>query len=386
MYRFASTSTRLFVLVLGLALPSVVAVGAAQAVGQEVMVPAGADIQQAINATAEGTTFTLSVGNWSLSSALVPKNGDSFIGAGEGQTVLQAADSRINGFDSRSKVTDVQITGLTVQGFSEGIRTGSGWSVRDVEAAYNVIGIHMFGDSAVVSRCYVHHNKQFGVHGTASAGQQLLSSDVSYNHTDASISSGYAAGAKWLGATGVLVQGNNIHDNYAHGLWLDNEVQGATVTGNSLLHNADAGLKVEISSGTVVEGNLIEGNGEFAIDVMNSHDTLVRGNTMVAAASEVYVFRFLGNGRSNSAGNEYSNFNNRAEFNTITLVTKAQRVGVIRSAGTSYGNSFASNEYHVPALTVAYFKWWDGAMKKSAVWSLWTATYGQDPGGSIGVT
>ena len=376
-------STRSLVLVAALALVPALTAGAAQAVDQQVVVPAGADIQQAINANPEGTTFLLAAGIRSLSSTLVPKDGDSFVGAGQGQTILQAATSTINGFDSKSKVANVQIAGLTVHGFSQGIRTGPGWNVQDVEAAYNVIGIHMYGDNVVVSGCHVHHNKQFGVHGTTSVGQQMLGSDVSYNHIDSSISSGYAGGAKWVSATGVLVRGNDIHDNYGNGLWLDIEVRDATVTGNSLHGNTDEGLRVEISSGVLVEGNLIEGNGSAAVDVVNSHDVIVRGNTLVASAAAIDVLRFLGNGRRKSSGVEYANVNNRAESNTITLVARAQRIGVVRSAGTSYGNGFTGNTYNVPSLTVTYFKWWDGVTQKRVVWSAWRAAYGQDSGGSV---
>ncbi|MBI3647515.1 MAG: right-handed parallel beta-helix repeat-containing protein [Actinobacteria bacterium] len=383
MHRTIVNAKRAFVLVAALA--SVAALGAAGAVaaGGQVAVPSGADIQESINANPEGTTFLLSAGTWSLSSTVVPKNGDVLVGAGEGQTIIRAAGGTFNGFDSKSTVANVQIASLTVQGFSAGIRTGSGWTVRDVEADYNVVGIKMYGDNVVLDGAWAHHNGQFGVHGTLSTGQQMLSSEVSYNHTDSTISSGYAGGAKWVNSTGLLVQGNNIHDNYGNGLWLDVDTQGATVTGNWLHDNSDEGLRIEISSSTLVEDNRAEGNGGEAIDLFNSRDNVVRDNVMSAPSSASYVYRVLGNGRKNAAGVEYVNANNRTEYNTITLVSTTQKTGVVRAAGTTYGNTFDYDTYHVPSLTPAYFKWWDGTAKKTVAWSAWLGSYGQDTNGSI---
>src|SRR5581483_6991306 len=127
--------------VIALTVPAVAPAHAAS----PVVIPPGASIQQAIDANPAGTAFQLQAGTWTLSSTLIPKDGDVFTGAGEGQTVITGT-AGINGF-------------------------------------------HMYGDYAVVKNSYAHDNGVFGVHGTTSTGQQLLSSEVSFNHTDSSVSS-----------------------------------------------------------------------------------------------------------------------------------------------------------------------------------------------------
>jgi parallel beta-helix repeat protein len=350
-----------------------------------VVIAPGASIQQAIDANPAGTVFQLQAGTWTLSSTLVPKDGDVFTGAGEGQTVITGT-AGINGFDSKSKVSNVVVSQLTVKGFADGIRTGTGWIVDGVEAAFNEIGIHMYGDDAVVRNSYAHDNGVFGVHGTRSTGQQLLSSEVSYNHTDSSVSSGYSGGAKWVYASGLVIQGNNIHDNYGNGLWLDNETSGALVSANTVRGNEEDGLRLEISHDNVIQSNQVSANGGQAIDLVNSRDNVVTGNTISGPSSQDVVFRMIGNGRVDDAGNEYVNAGNRADHNTITLVSTSQQVGVIRSAGTTYGNSFDANTYVVPSPSAAYFKWWDGSTNQRVDWSTWRGTYGQDLNGALGGT
>ncbi len=366
--------------VIALTVPAVAPAHAAS----PVVIPPGASIQQAIDANPAGTAFQLQAGTWTLSSTLIPKDGDVFTGAGEGQTVITGT-AGINGFDSKSKVSNVVISQLTVKGFADGIRTGTGWIVDGVEAAFNEIGFHMYGDYAVVKNSYAHDNGVFGVHGTTSTGQQLLSSEVSFNHTDSSVSSGYSGGAKWVYATDLVVQGNNIHDNYGNGLWLDNESTGALVSGNTVRGNQEDGLRVEISFGNTIQGNQVSGNGGQGIDLVNARDNVVSGNTISGPSSQSVVFRMLGNGRTDNAGNEYVNARNRAERNTITLAT-GQQVGVIRSAGTTYGNSFDANTYVVPSPSASYFKWWDGSSNQSVGWSTWQGTYGQDLNGTMSGT
>lgn len=354
------------------------ALPAGPASASTVFIPAGANIQDAIDGHRAGTTFQLAAGTWILTSTLVPKSGDSFLGAGMGQTILDGVNRTFNGFAGTSE-TNVEIAYLTVQGFSFGVRTGSDWALHDMEMTANQIGVRMNGDGPIVRNSSIHHNTQFGVLGTTSNGR-FLSNDVSYNRTDQTFDPGSSGATKWVNSTGLLVEGNDVHDNYGKGLWLDIEDHGCTFANNVVRDNLDEGIRVEIGYDSLVEGNQVDGNGGGGINVLNSSGTVVRGNTISAPASAPYALRFTGNGRT-SGGVEYTNTNNRAESNTITL-TSGQSVGVVRTAGTTNGNSFDSNDYRVSSLTDRYFKWWDGAKQWTVSWSDWQG-FGQDLSGSI---
>ncbi|MBI3647353.1 MAG: right-handed parallel beta-helix repeat-containing protein [Actinobacteria bacterium] len=345
-----------------------------------VLVAAGTDIQAQINAYPAGTTFQLAAGTWQLTATLKPKSGDQILGAGIGQTILDGVTQTFDGIAGKTSTTDVEIAYLTVRGFLRGVKTGSGWVLHDMEMTANQVGVRMLGVGPVVRDSSIHHNVQFGVLGTTSDGQ-FLSNDVSYNRTDQTLSSGSSGATKWVHSTGLLVEGNYVHDNYGKGLWLDIEDHGCTFANNVVRNNLEEGIRVEIGYGNLVEGNQVDGNGGGGINVLNSSDTLVRGNTISGPASAPYVLRFTGNGRTSSTGVEYTNTNNRAEANTMTL-SSGQSVGVVRTAGTTSGNSFDWNSYSVSALTDHYFKWWDGTTQWTVAWSDWQG-FGQDLNGSI---
>ncbi len=347
-------------------------------------ITSGTDLQQLVDSHPPGSTFLLPAGTWHLSSTLVPKNGDVFIGAGRNRTILEGLGQRVNGVDSMSRVHDVRLANLAVRGFDQGIRTGPGWVVQGVQASNNRIGIQMYGNGVVVLDSYVHHNAVFGVHGTASVGQEMLGTEVAFNHTDSSVSTGYSGGAKWVNARDLLVRGNDIHDNFGNGLWLDNDTRQSTVADNRIHDNTGEGLRVEITSTTQVQGNTVRGNTGGGIDVVNSRQITVSANTISAPASAVNVLRFLGNGRK-SGGVEYVNADNRAESNTIVLLSGTQRVGVLRAAGTTVGNSFDFNTYRAPSAGPSYFLWWTGSRKANVDWSAWTGTFDQDVNGSLSV-
>lgn len=343
------------------------------------------NLQALVDSHPAGSTFLLPAGTWSLSSTLVPKNGDVFIGAGRNRTILEGFGQRVNGVDSMSRVRDVKLANLAVRGFDQGIRTGPGWVVQGVQASNNRIGIQMYGNDVVVLDSYVHHNAVFGVHGTASVGQEMIGSEVAFNHTDSRVSTGYSGGAKWVNARNLLVRGNDIHDNLGNGLWLDNDTRQSTVADNRIHDNTDEGLRIEITSTTLIQGNVVRGNVGGGIDVVNSRQITVSANTISAPGSAIYVLRFLGNGRK-SGGVEYVNADNRAESNTIILLNGTQRVGVLRAAGTTFGNSFDFNAYRAPSAGSPYFLWWTGSRKANVDWTSWTGTFDQDVNGSLSVS
>jgi hypothetical protein len=80
-------------------------------------------------------------------------------------------------------------------------------------------------------------------------------------------------------------------------------------------------------------------------------------------------------------GVEYTNTDNRAQSNDVTLAT-GQTVGVVRVQGTTSGNGFEANRYLVPSVLEDYFRWWDGVQARLVGWSGWQG-FGQDLTGSL---
>lgn len=57
------------------------------------------------------------------------------------------------------------------------------------------------------------------------------------------------AGIKLHNATGALIEGNQVTDNDAHGIWIDNGFTNARITRNTVLNNAGAGIMLELGFG-----------------------------------------------------------------------------------------------------------------------------------------
>jgi hypothetical protein len=220
----------------------------------------------------------------------------------------------------------------------------------------------------------MHHNDRFGVNGNAPQGA-VLRNEVASNAW--AWDPGYAGGVKLVNTTGVSVIENAVHDNGSNGIWLDERVVAGTVRGNRTWANAEDGIRIEISTGTLVEANV----AQDGIDVVNSQLTTVSGNTVSAPSTKQQPLRFLGNGRIEDRV-EMQNADNVATANVVTLVA-GQSVGVIRSAGTTVRNRFVDNVYHVPTTTGRYFKWWTGTAKETVAFADWQGRFGQDRGGRI---
>src|SRR4051794_7393776 len=70
-----------------------------------------------------------------------------------------------------------------------------------------------------------------------------------------------AGGGKTMASSRITFDDNEVAWNRGPGLWFDNLVRDATVTGNRIHHNDTAGIHFEISSGAVIARNSIWNNG-----------------------------------------------------------------------------------------------------------------------------
>ena len=79
-----------------------------------------------------------------------------------------------------------------------------------------------------------------------------------------------------LHATDAVIAGNTIRDNEASGIWIDNDYHMSRITGNVLIGNRLAGIKMELGAGSVLidnnivahtrDGGFYDGNGIYSHD------------------------------------------------------------------------------------------------------------------------
>ncbi len=97
-----------------------------------------------------------------------------------------------------------------------------------------------------------------------------------------------AAGIKMMKSDGVVFRNNVVADNYAFGLWLDEDLNDATVVNNIARGNAVAGIMFEISHRALIAFNVVHDNN---VGLMISNATVgkVFNNTFANNKTAVNV-------------------------------------------------------------------------------------------------
>ena len=163
----------------------------------------------------------------------------------------------------------------------------------------------------------------------------------------------------------------------AGGIWTDGSARDTQILRNTVLRSTEDGIRLEKSYGTLVYGNTTD----TGIRSLNSSAGVVQHNTISAPPSIRYPLSFAGNGAGGPSG-EYTNTNNRAYANVVTVAGK-QKVGVVRTAGTTSGNSFDADDYVLASPSSKWLMWWDGADQLRLDWNGWRGV-GQDANGTVG--
>lgn len=118
------------------------------------------------------------------------------------------------------------------------------------------------------------------------------------NNTQHFNSTPVAGGIKLLSARGIRVTGSLFTGNEGDGLWLDESVHDATVTGNDSTGDTLHGVVVEISSDVLLVDNLVTGNGGDGFKLDDASDLVVWGNTVAGNAGHpVWLVRDSHGGR-----------------------------------------------------------------------------------------
>src|SRR4029450_322849 len=106
---------------------------------------------------------------------------------------------------------------------------GSNARVSHVNTHHNGIGLGVQGSNVRLSHVDTHHNGRYGLvvtrpcDGCPGPVRVIVEdSEIAFNNTRMLPTSDDAGGTKFSGGTdGMIVRGNEVHDNYGSGLWWD---------------------------------------------------------------------------------------------------------------------------------------------------------------------
>ena len=101
------------------------------------------------------------------------------------------------------------------------IDAGWNWTIENNEVRYNNQAGVEVNNGSIVRGNNIHHNGHIGITGGPVSGVLIESNEIAFNNTG-SYDSGHAGGVKIFGgsadSTNLVVRGNWVHDNTAHGL------------------------------------------------------------------------------------------------------------------------------------------------------------------------
>lgn len=184
------------------------------------------------------------------------------------------------------------VRGLGFRGFATSVPqkgtvrvTARRVTVEDVVISDNAtqglfVGGRGQGEDVVVRDVTVERNGLIGLESSYADGLLVDGLRAVGNNTERFNAAPVSGGAKLGRARGLTVRDSVFADNLGTGLWFDESVFDATVTGNDVLRNTANGLAFEISSRAVLADNLVVGNGRTGIKVNNAAGVAVWANTV----------------------------------------------------------------------------------------------------------
>ncbi len=201
-----------------------------------------------------------------------------------------------------------------------------------------------------------------------------------------------AGGTKFSGGTdGMIVRGNEVHDNYGSGLWWDGYNRNAQVYGNVIRDNRNWGIFWELSyGGAKIHDNTLTGNGigDGTANWYNNVQLLVSCSDGGVGRIEIYDNTIDGAayplGLINHSHHPLRTTGAYVHHNRMTLRSSGDEVGAVAFDGLTElfskaaNNRFDSNTYRVTDPGGAYWAW-DGQM---LTWSQWQAL-GHDQNGAV---
>lgn len=374
--------------------------------GSVLVSPGATTIHAAVAANPGATTFWLTAGTYLLSSTVVPKSGNTFIG--EYGAILDGGNVSIYAFYSNNlHQTDVTIKNLEIRNFvtvtspaSFGAITGNdvtNWIVMNNAIHHNLQSGLLAGPGTgwQVKWNSVYANSKSGIQGYKCHGGVFENNEL-YGNNPTNGGGGVEAGIKVLGTSNLVIRNNYSHNNGGVGLWSDTNLSTVLIEGNTVDDNTRVGIWHEISYAAIIRNNTVRRNGVnvvggwlvgvVGIAVSNSKNVEIYGNTVLDNRGGI-TGMMVETGYPDGAEGHNILENLYVHDNLVRFPAGATgKNGIDSSTGaslewyTTRNNRYENNDYIVPSLTGQWFAWQE-AFK---TWAQWQA-YGHDLTGSIAV-
>jgi Right handed beta helix region len=366
-----------------------------------VQVSPSANVQALINANPPRTTFCFAPGTYRLTGTIQTRDKFPTLDLSAGAVI----DGQSRGFvgiagpDAPAGQTGTKILGGVFQHFGNASAPTSvsafivrrNGVVQDTEFRENYnAGFGIQGSNARVSNVYTHHNGRYGLVVTnGPSGVIIEDSEIAFNNTRRLTTTANAGGTKFSGGTdGMIVRGNEVHDNYGSGLWWDGRNRNAQAYENVIYNNFQWGIRWEVSYGGLrIHHNTLTGNGVGNGSSGNYHNAqicIANGDGSIGGI-EIYENTIDGTAHPitviQTPGRQPPTKQVYVHDNLITIRASTERVGGVGEAevfGVEANNRFQSNEYRVPDASGKYWVW----KGQTLTWSQWRA-YGQDQSGLV---
>ena len=356
----------------------------------------GSSIQTAVNANPNGTKFCLLAGTHS-GQQVQPKTGNMFVG--QFGAIMDGNHTAVYAFQaSTSHPTGVVVKNLEIRNYQNASQqgafrgdNGTSWTVINNSIHDNSqIGVRM-GPSWVVSNNKVYRNGVIGISGYQSNGATVTNNEVYNNNLSQAPElpvNAEAAGIKFGVTSGATVSGNNVHHNYAKGIWMDHCTPTTLIEDNIITDNWHQGIFIEITYNAVVRSNTVERNAlnpagsRAGIHITNSPNVEVYNNTVRDNANGITGAQSTGVNATTGAFGPLRTENFYVHDNIVRMARG--KTGLTQNTGetavfSTWNNRFVHNTYQLDTDT-AFFQW-AGVNKTWAQWQ----TAGQDTTGSMTV-
>jgi parallel beta-helix repeat protein len=375
-----------------------------------VRVRPGTDLQRQIDHNPPRTTFCFAAGVYNLTRTIW--TGRKFprfdLAAGAVIDGQRGGFIGINGGSAPANLRGTVILGGVFQHFGN---AGSPSSVTPVIVGRNSLvrgtefkdnfnsGLTVQGDNARVVGVHTHHNGRYGLNVTmpcvgcpGPSGVIIEKSEIAYNNTRQLSVLDDAGGTKFVGSDGMIVRGNEVHDNYGAGLWWDGFSRHARVYNNVVYDNRNWGIFWELSyGGTKIHDNKLTDNGVGdGSQNWGANVQLLVSTSDGSVGSGIEIYKNTIDGAANPLGllNHSSGTPlTRQVFvhdNNLTLRAPTTRVGAAVFDGSSdlfsaaANNRFKDNTYRVLDRSGTYWAW-NG---QTLSWAQWQ-TLGHDRNGAV---
>lgn len=289
---------------------------------------------------------------------------------------------------AQTSANNVTIQGLTVEKFATPIMTGAingqgtglgsatnsiNWTVKLNEVRLNHASGLKPNYGWRVGSNYIHDNGEFGISAGFSssvASNLYIQWNQISNNNFAHVTGYYGSGGlKLFSSRGVVIRGNNVHDNLGAAIHMDTDNYTTLIDNNTVADNWD-GIAVEVSYSATVRNNRLLRNGYI---YPSGTSWLYEGQLLSSTSQNVEAYCNTaevssqgGNGMSTIAQQRSSTENNLStnnyyHHNTLVFDGNSGFMGgayaPLSELADFVNNRFDYNTYHFPNLSRKALAW-----------------------------